>query len=459
MRLRSGYTYSNYHNITACQDCYLCKGNFLDTNIKYINRITKEQFEVEEQFTCQSKRIIYLISCRICNIQYVGQTKSCLKNRFSGHRSGLKNGNEPKHVLNHFTKVHQPSDMIIKPLIFVKKEDNLNDIENEVILKLNTLYPYGLNDRLEKPRYLDAQKTFNENGCIYKLFPCVQKRSCLFRKRGSRKNRRNSDIDIDVLFLDLKLHYDSYDIRFIRNKIASCSKDICCKLGKYISEKKSRAKFCHYYVLYDIIIDLCNHYRLRELDFDQFFEKKTVRLPETIEYIPFRLKNKSMNDINFNKILNDCKQYLPLTKLPKRFSKDDFKLQATFSYVSPIRSKVFNYNNLKCDNDRDFLTCNCNSLYSDFVDNSVGHVVTGDLKFIKHRKLRNILSMGSKFRETIACSEDSVNSSISKDIDEYIDNIRLRYSLNKDSFKSWKEEVLNDIKAIISRKNVTFDGK
>ena len=67
--------------------------------------------------------------------------------------------------------------------------------------------------------------------------------------------------------------------------------------------------------------------------------------------------------------------------------------------------------------------------------------------------------MGSKFRETIACSEDSVNSSISKDIDEYIDNIRLRYSLNKDSFKSWKEEVLNDIKAIISRKNVTFDGK
>ena len=103
---------------------------------------------------------------------------------------------------------------------------------------MNTLYPYGLNDRLEKPRYLDAQKTFNENGCIYELFPCVQ-------KRGSKKNRRNSNKDIDVLF-SLKLHYDSYDIRLIRNKIASCSKDIRCKLGKYISEKKSCAKFCHY---------------------------------------------------------------------------------------------------------------------------------------------------------------------------------------------------------------------
>ena len=66
-----------------------------------------------------------------------------------------------------------------------------------------------------------------------------------FKKEDQKKNRRNSNKDIDVLF-SLKLHYDSYDIRLIRNKIASCSKDIRCKLGKYISEKKSCAKFCHY---------------------------------------------------------------------------------------------------------------------------------------------------------------------------------------------------------------------
>ena len=43
------------------------------------------------------------------------------------------------------------------------------------------------------------------------------------------------------------------------------------------------------------------------------FEKNTVRLSETIEYIPLRLKNKNMNDISFNRTLNDCKQYLPVT--------------------------------------------------------------------------------------------------------------------------------------------------
>ena len=75
-------------------------------------------------------------------MQYVGQTWSKLKTRFSGHRSGLRTGNDPKHVLAQFTKTHRPSDMIIKPLVYVKEEENMNDIENEFMLKLNTPYPY-----------------------------------------------------------------------------------------------------------------------------------------------------------------------------------------------------------------------------------------------------------------------------------------------------------------------------
>ena len=164
-----------------------------------------------------------------------------------------------------------------------------------------------------------------------------------------------------------------------------------------------------------------------------------------------------MNDINFNSILNKCKQYLPLNKLPKRYSKDDFKYRATFSYVPPIRSKVFNYSNLNFD--QDISTCDCKSMYSDFVDHSIGHVVTGDLKIIEHRKLRNILSMGSKFRETISCSEDDINRSIEKDVNEYIEKIRLKYSLNEELFKLWKEKVLDNVKSDINNKKITFDGK
>ena len=39
--------------------------------------------------TCTSN-IIYLISCRICGIQYISETKNSLKKRFYGHRSTVK---------------------------------------------------------------------------------------------------------------------------------------------------------------------------------------------------------------------------------------------------------------------------------------------------------------------------------------------------------------------------------
>ena len=65
----------------------------------------------------------------------------------------------------------------------------------------------------------------------------------------------------------------------------------------------------------------------------------------------------------------------------------------------------------------DNLTCDCSS-YSEFVDTKLGHVVTGDLKIIKHKKLRNILSMGSKFRGLIKCIEKKLRSALKLDKDE-----------------------------------------
>ena len=39
----------------------------------------------------------------------------------------------------------------------------------ECILCLNTLFPYGLNDRLEIPIYMDAEVEFLKEACIYKF--------------------------------------------------------------------------------------------------------------------------------------------------------------------------------------------------------------------------------------------------------------------------------------------------
>ena len=39
---------------------------------------------------CGTKNVIYLISCRKCAVQYVGETSQTLRCRFNNHRSGLK---------------------------------------------------------------------------------------------------------------------------------------------------------------------------------------------------------------------------------------------------------------------------------------------------------------------------------------------------------------------------------
>ena len=41
---------------------------------------------------CGTKNVIYLISCRKCAVQYVGETSQTLRCRFNNHRSRLKHG-------------------------------------------------------------------------------------------------------------------------------------------------------------------------------------------------------------------------------------------------------------------------------------------------------------------------------------------------------------------------------
>ena len=52
--------------------------------------------------TCTTSNIIYLISCRICGIQYIGETKNSLKKRFYGHRSTVKTQKLDTPVGQHF---------------------------------------------------------------------------------------------------------------------------------------------------------------------------------------------------------------------------------------------------------------------------------------------------------------------------------------------------------------------
>ena len=43
--------------------------------------------------TCDTKNLIYIIQCNRCNLQYIGETKRRLKDRFNEHRRTIDNPN------------------------------------------------------------------------------------------------------------------------------------------------------------------------------------------------------------------------------------------------------------------------------------------------------------------------------------------------------------------------------
>lgn len=120
---------------------------------------------LKHQLNCQSREIVYLIECSNCGIKYVGETTQKLKDRINQHRSDI-NRNQDTVVSEHFnqrcigTKFLQvvplekvdrnvPAPYTVMGLL--ERGDLVRFYQREQywIRKLNTLFPCGLNKRIE----------------------------------------------------------------------------------------------------------------------------------------------------------------------------------------------------------------------------------------------------------------------------------------------------------------------
>ena len=81
-------------------------------------------------------------------MKYVGFTTTPINKRLSGHRANILNGTEGKIMLEHFKNHHNIEDMMIKPLELCERTE-LRKRETYWIQRLNTVYPYGLNNRID----------------------------------------------------------------------------------------------------------------------------------------------------------------------------------------------------------------------------------------------------------------------------------------------------------------------
>ena len=82
---------------------------------------TGETRPIKSNLTCDTKNLIYIIQCNRCNLQYIGETKRRLKDRFNEHRRTIDNPDaksEPTTAAKHFlySRNHTANDMQLIPI-------------------------------------------------------------------------------------------------------------------------------------------------------------------------------------------------------------------------------------------------------------------------------------------------------------------------------------------------------
>lgn len=126
-----------------CKTCV----HIMSTN-NFRSNSTGRTYKLRASFTCKTRNVVYLIQCKKCGIQYVGETEKALHIRLNGHRSDVKTRKLEKPVAAHFNLPdHDISDLQIMGIERINTEYTRRRKERESywIFELQCLAPRGLN--------------------------------------------------------------------------------------------------------------------------------------------------------------------------------------------------------------------------------------------------------------------------------------------------------------------------
>ena len=138
------------NKISFCpiQRCFLHK--YLSKSLRITSTTTNRSFRVRGQFTCNTKNVIYLIQCKNCRKQYVGQTSTCIRHRISQHvnnKSSTSSTVDQHFAIPGHTMLVQPIEQITTNSTdsTATIRDKLYQRERYWIDKFKCVYPQGLN--------------------------------------------------------------------------------------------------------------------------------------------------------------------------------------------------------------------------------------------------------------------------------------------------------------------------
>ena len=375
---------------TNCKFCDI----FDTSNILYSTSSNRSYLSIipdHMNADCKSPNTIYLITCLNCSMQYTGETSQIIRERFNVHRNHIKDQVRfCKKLVDHFNEgLCKNADYKVQ--IVQKCDDDISFqerrwIETQWMLKPRTVYPFGLNDKID-------EKTKAEDIIVTNRFSALPRRH-QHNKRKRKPFDKNNSIASFMNLLKTKLQSDIKScMNFIRSVLSSFSKQKSKSLyscvNKLLEDQGEDFLFAQwYYPIFDIIESKI----IKESNPKQ---KKNPKLRCNLVFV-----NKGLDFINLAKILRNP---VSLSDLPNSISKDDLPM-ITYTLGNTIRHKIFNHKSFVQDFDTKNIINNisslpCNCLNSNYRDQHHNHIVTGDLRIVENNKLRKIFTYGPKFRE------------------------------------------------------------
>ena len=134
-------------NKSRCEVC-----NNIESTDLFSSTVTGETYKINHYFNCDSKCLVYLITCRTCKLQYTGQTCVAFRKRWNNYRCCARKAErgeecKQKFLHEHFLQDDHHGFLNGAQVILIDKTQASDPTKRECfwMRTLKTHYPYGLN--------------------------------------------------------------------------------------------------------------------------------------------------------------------------------------------------------------------------------------------------------------------------------------------------------------------------
>jgi len=130
-------------NGKKCQTCDL-----ISTNSNFRSTTYNKTIPIQTDCNCDTKDIIYLITCTKCNIQYVGESGQKLRDRINNHKSTIRTGKLTPIAIHFNSNDHSIENLSVNIIETFNTNNLMHRRTREYYwqLRLGTIYPKGLNN-------------------------------------------------------------------------------------------------------------------------------------------------------------------------------------------------------------------------------------------------------------------------------------------------------------------------